>query len=100
LNLRSNSRRGTYMEHLQFGLSFATLLRPRQNLVQRVSLGVGSHLHYFPAPSEHFLPKGLSESFAPIPGGGHATYRAELFMPVVPMWRSTTANSRATLPLM
>jgi hypothetical protein len=30
-------------------------------------------LQYFLAPSEHFVPKELSQMFAPIPGGGHGT---------------------------
>jgi hypothetical protein len=40
-------------------------------------------LHYFSAPSEHFLPKELSQNFARIPGAGHATSRAEQFTPLV-----------------
>jgi hypothetical protein len=37
-----------------------------------------------------------SQNFAPIPGGGHATCRVELFVPpVVPMWRSTTPYSKS-----
>jgi hypothetical protein len=30
---------------------------------------------------QHFLPKELSQIFARIPGGPHATFRAELFVP-------------------
>jgi hypothetical protein len=48
-----------------------------QNLMQAVSLGIAYHLHYFPAPPEHFLPEVLSQIFAPIPGGPHTTFRWE-----------------------
>jgi hypothetical protein len=55
-------------------------------------------LYCFSAPSENFLPKELSQKFTPIPGGGHATSRVELFMLMVQlsMSRSTQAFSRAT----
>jgi hypothetical protein len=49
---------------------------------------------------ERFLPKELSQIFAPIPGGPHATSRVVLFMLYMPMWRSMTAPSRATVPPM
>jgi hypothetical protein len=48
---------------------------------------------------ECFLPKELSQSFAPIPGGGHGTFRAEQFMFFKAMLRSVTAPFRATLLL-
>jgi hypothetical protein len=35
----------------------------------------------------------ISQIFAPIPGGGHASSRAVLFMLKSPMWRSTTPHS-------
>jgi hypothetical protein len=38
-----------------------------------VSLLFSFHLHYFSAPSEHFLPKELSQIFTPIPGAPHGT---------------------------
>ena len=94
--LSSMSRRRTY-NNLQSVVTSATLLRSRQNLVQLVSMHIGFNLHYFSSPSDHFLPKELSQIFAPIPGGGHATSRAELFMlRMVQMSRSTPALSRAT----
>jgi hypothetical protein len=65
------------------------------HLVQWVRLGVGIYLHYFSARSEHFLPKGLSQIFDPIPGGGHATPRVELFMFMKALWRYTTAHSKS-----
>jgi hypothetical protein len=40
-----------------------------------VSLRFSFRLHYFSAPSEHFLPKELSQIFAPIPGGSHEKNR-------------------------
>jgi hypothetical protein len=39
------------------------------NMAQNVSPSVSFHLHYFLCPSEHFLPKELSQFVAPIPGG-------------------------------
>jgi hypothetical protein len=49
-------------------------------LVQKGEVSIGFDLHYVSAPPEHFLSKELSQIFAPIPGGGHATPRAELFL--------------------
>jgi hypothetical protein len=73
------------------------LLGSSLNMVQNVSLGVSFCLHYFSASSEYFLPKELSQNFAPIPGGEHATFRAVLFMlRMVLLWRSMAAPSRAT----
>jgi hypothetical protein len=37
-------------------------------VLQPVSLSVSFHLHNFSAPTEHFLPKELSQNFTPIPG--------------------------------
>jgi hypothetical protein len=62
--------------------------------VQKAGVSVSFLLRYLLAPSEHFLPKELSQIFGPIPGGGHATSRAELFSSfLVPMWRSMTVSS-------
>jgi hypothetical protein len=36
---------------------------------------------------------------SPIPGGGHATFRVVLFMPMMSMWRSTTPYSSRIAPL-
>jgi hypothetical protein len=63
--------------------------------VQKYSVSVSFLLHYFSAPSEQFLPKELSQIFAPIPGARHATTTAEHIMPVmVPIWRSMPAYSK------
>jgi hypothetical protein len=41
--------------------------------------------------SHHAVLSTFPDFSAPIPGGGHATCRAELFMLIMGMWRSTTA---------
>jgi hypothetical protein len=68
------------------------------NLVQSYGVRLSFHLHYFSPPSEHFLPKEISQIFAPIPGGGHATSRAELLVLSMKahLSISTPAFSRAT----
>jgi hypothetical protein len=49
--------------------------------------------------SSESVPRNFLVISAPIPGGGHATSRVGLFMlRAVPMWRSMTPPSRATLP--
>jgi hypothetical protein len=83
-----------------------------QILAQGVSLVVGFHLHYFSAPSGHFLQKELSQIFAPIPGGGHGTtfdwtifpqlsqlYRVDQFMQKIRQLKFTTARLKATTQL-
>jgi hypothetical protein len=57
------------------GATLSILLHLRLNLDQYGQVNVSFLLHYFLAPAEHFLPKELSQIFAPIPGGGHATSR-------------------------
>jgi hypothetical protein len=85
------------MERFETAADRSILFGSSQILAQGVSLGLSFHLHYFSAPPEHFLEKELSEIFAPIPGGGHATFRAELFWSQDQQWsRSTRAFSRAT----
>jgi hypothetical protein len=63
--------------------------------MQDVSLFLSFHLHYFLCPPGR-LPKELSEIFAPIPGGGHATSRELFLLAGPPMWRSMTAPSSNT----
>jgi hypothetical protein len=46
----------------------------QRNLAQLASVRASFPFHCFVAPSEHFLRKELSQIFAPIPGGGHATF--------------------------
>jgi hypothetical protein len=46
---------------------FLNLLGLSQLLAQNVSLIISFHLHYFSSPSNQFLPKELSQNFAPIP---------------------------------
>jgi hypothetical protein len=82
--------------NLQCVTAISKMIGCGSSVQAEVSLLLSFYLHYFSAPSEHFLPKELSQIFAPIPGGPHATSRAALFMPMVPMWRSMTAPSRAT----
>jgi hypothetical protein len=80
------------------GVGAGSFLELRNAVLQNGDAGNGGEvsvsfrLHYFSSPPEQFLRKELSQIFALIPGGGHATPRAELLMLiVVPMWRSTTA---------
>jgi hypothetical protein len=90
---------GPHTFFLQMSSTPSIWLGLRQNLVQTVSLGLRFHLHYFSAPSELFLRKELSQIFALIPGGPHATSRVGLFMLLVmQMSRSTPAHSSATAP--
>jgi hypothetical protein len=70
--LRSNSRRGT-CNNRQRVTAPSILLGLGATIQGSVSLRFSFLLHYFSAPSEHFLRKGLSQSFALIPGGGHGT---------------------------
>jgi hypothetical protein len=93
---RSNSRRGT-CNNLHCTTAPSILLGFGSTIQGAVSLLFSFLLHYFSAPFEHFLRKELSQIFALIPGGPHATPRAELFMLVpVAIWRFTLALSRAT----
>jgi hypothetical protein len=82
------------MEHLKHAAAPSTLLGTGSTKQRSVSLLFGFHLHYFSAPKE------ISQIFAPIPGGGRATSRAELFMLMKQMSRSTPARSRVTALMM
>jgi hypothetical protein len=64
------------MERFRMTAAPSILLGSSQILAQEVSLIVSFHLHYFSA---------VSQNLVPIPGGGHATFRVELFMPTVRM---------------
>jgi hypothetical protein len=57
---------------------------------ENVSLVVSFHLHYLSSRSVHFPSKELSQIFVPIPGGGHATSRAELLL----LWVTVAATVR------
>jgi hypothetical protein len=95
-NLRSTSRRVAW-NYLSLDDAPSILLGLQQNLTQFGEVGISFLLYYFSALSEHFLPKEISQIFAPIPGGPHVTYRGALFMSgVVLFWRSTTQRSLAT----
>jgi hypothetical protein len=85
------------MQHLQRAAARSISLGFGSTTQGYVSLFFSFNLHYLSVPSEKFRRKELSQIFALIPGGGHATYRAELFMPIMPMWISTTARLKATL---
>jgi hypothetical protein len=61
------------MEQFRMATALLILLGSSVILAQRVRLRVGFHLHYSSALSEHFLPKELSQIFAPIPGAPHGT---------------------------
>jgi hypothetical protein len=82
-----------HMEHLKHTAAPSTLLGTGSTKQGAVSLLFGFHLHYFSALSDNVLPKEISQIFAPIPGGAHATSRAVLFLFCRAPWRSTTAHS-------
>jgi hypothetical protein len=62
------------MKHLQRATAQSMSLGLDSTIQGYVSLLLSIHLHYFSALSEHILPKELSQSFAPIPGGAHGTF--------------------------
>jgi hypothetical protein len=75
------------MKPFQMTTALSFLLGSSLILAQRVRLRIGFHLYHFSALFEHLLPKGLSQIFAPIPGAGHETSRAVLFMlSIIHMW--------------
>jgi hypothetical protein len=78
--LRSNSWRAT-CNYLLCTTAPVILLGMGSTKQGWVSLLFHLHLQYFSTLSEHFLPKGLSQIFAPIPGGPHGTiYNAPLLV--------------------
>jgi hypothetical protein len=68
------------MERFRMTDAPSILLGSSQILAQEVSLIVSFHLHYFSSPSDHVLPKELSQHFVPIPGAGHAISRVEALL--------------------
>jgi hypothetical protein len=65
------------MEHHKRIAALSFLLGTGCTLQANVSLLLSFRLDYFLALSEHFLQKELSQIFAPISGGGHATFSLE-----------------------